>query len=336
MTMPAGTRVDYLLDGWERRVGRKIDGTLVQGFLYQDDLRPIVELDGAGTVISQFVYAAARNVPAYMIKGGVTYRIITDQLGSPRVVVDVASGQVVQRLDYDEFGIVLLDTNPGFQPFGFAGGLYDPLTELVHFGAREYDAESGRWTARDPGGFTSGPNLYMYADNDPVNLIDPLGNNPHFRGRVNAPGYNPAPPVNPAVPPPPPPPPPAAPVAPPPPAGPVRPPDPNVFRIASQPVYKVPVAPPPTGTVYQCSRIIQFLRGGGSVAVAFAVGYGIGTAIDQTFDLSDDASDRGVRAREWVLQAGYTESTAGFAGITTMFGSLSPTTAGSMLRHIFD
>jgi len=30
---------------------------------------------------------------------------------------------VVQRLDYDEFGNVILDTNPGFQPFGFAWGL---------------------------------------------------------------------------------------------------------------------------------------------------------------------------------------------------------------------
>jgi len=33
---------------------------------------------------------------------------------------------VAQRLDYDEFGVVLMDTNPGFQPFGFAGGIYDP------------------------------------------------------------------------------------------------------------------------------------------------------------------------------------------------------------------
>jgi hypothetical protein len=29
--------------------------------------------------------------------------------------------------------------------------------------------------SKDPGGFVSGPNLYVYADNDPVNLIDPLG-----------------------------------------------------------------------------------------------------------------------------------------------------------------
>lgn len=32
---------------------------------------------------------------------------------------------VAQRMEYDEFGLITQDTNPGFQPFGFAGGLYD-------------------------------------------------------------------------------------------------------------------------------------------------------------------------------------------------------------------
>ena len=44
------------------------------------------------------------------------------QLGSPRLVVDVAKGAVAQRLRHDEFGNVLEDTVPGFVPFGFAGG----------------------------------------------------------------------------------------------------------------------------------------------------------------------------------------------------------------------
>jgi RHS repeat-associated protein len=47
---------------------------------------------------------------------------------------------------------VTADSNPGFQPFGFAGGLYDPDTGLVRFGARDYDAAAGRWTANDPRG----------------------------------------------------------------------------------------------------------------------------------------------------------------------------------------
>jgi len=76
-------------------------------------------------VVSRLVYGTYFNVPDYMVKGGVTYRIVADHLGSPRLIVDVATGTVVQELRYDAFGNVLLDTNPGFQPFGFAGGLYD-------------------------------------------------------------------------------------------------------------------------------------------------------------------------------------------------------------------
>ncbi len=77
---------------------------------------------------------------------------------------------------YDEFGIVLLDTAPGFQPFGFAGGLYDPDTGLVRFGARDYDAVTGRWTAKDPIRFLGGDaNLYTYLADDPVNSVDPFG-----------------------------------------------------------------------------------------------------------------------------------------------------------------
>jgi RHS repeat-associated protein len=110
-----------------------------------------------------------------MIKGGTTYRFILDHLGSPRLIVNSTTGQVAQRLDYDEFGRVLNDTNPGFQPFGFAGGLYDSDTGLIRFGARDYDAETGRFSGRDPAGFTSDTNLYVYGGGDPVNTFDPTG-----------------------------------------------------------------------------------------------------------------------------------------------------------------
>ncbi len=153
-----------------------LNGTLVQGFLYEDDLRPVVELDGSGNIVSRFVYGAKMNVPEYMVKSGETYRIITDHLGSPRMVVDVSNGQVVQQMAYDEFGNVTKDTTPGFQPFGFAGGLYDRDTALVRFGVRDYDPITGKWTAKDPILFGGGDtNVFGYSLNDPLNWIDPSG-----------------------------------------------------------------------------------------------------------------------------------------------------------------
>nr|WP_306799249.1 RHS repeat-associated core domain-containing protein [Alcanivorax quisquiliarum] len=174
--MPGDITIDYLIDGQNRRIGKRVNGSLTQGFLYQDQLNPIAELDGNGNVISHFIYADQPNVPAYMIKDSNTYQIISDHLGSPRLVLDVATGQVAQRLEYDVWGNITQDTNPGFQPFGFAGGIYDQHTQLTRFGARDYDAHSGRWTAKDPIRFSGdGPNLYGYVLNDPVNFIDPRG-----------------------------------------------------------------------------------------------------------------------------------------------------------------
>jgi RHS repeat-associated protein len=71
---------------------------------------------------------------------------------------------------------VLSDSAAGFQPFGFAGGLKDPDTDFVRFGARDYNPAIGRWTGKDPIGFSGGDaNLYGYVLNDPVNMKDPTG-----------------------------------------------------------------------------------------------------------------------------------------------------------------
>jgi RHS repeat-associated protein len=172
---PSAT-IDYVVDGKNRRVGKKVAGVLTQGFLYQDQLRIAAELDGSGAVVAHFVYGTKANVPDLVIKSGVTYRIFADHVGSPRLVVNTTTGAIAQEMAFDEFGKVLVDTNPGFQPFGFAGGLYDSDTGLVRFGARDYDPVVGRWTAKDPIRFAGGDtNLYAYVGNDPINMIDPTG-----------------------------------------------------------------------------------------------------------------------------------------------------------------
>jgi RHS repeat-associated protein len=161
---------------------------LVQGWLYRDQLRPVAQLNGSNQVVAMFVYGSKANVPDFMgtfnASGALlgTYRILSDHLDSPRLVVDIATGNAIETINYDEFGIetnVLAGTLPtGYVkiPFGFAGGMYDPDTGLVRFGARDYDASVGRWTAKDPIRFRGAQiDLYVYAGNDPVNNIDPNG-----------------------------------------------------------------------------------------------------------------------------------------------------------------
>lgn len=176
VTLDDGTEIEYAVDGFGRRIGKEVDGAIERGWVYGSQLGPVAELDALGAVQSRFVYGTRSHVPDYLVRGGATYRLVSDDKGSVRLVVDVATGVVAQAIEYDAWGVVVADSSPGFQPFGYAGGLYDPDTGLVRFGERDYDAAAGRWTSKDPIGFGGGdPNLYGYVGGDPVNAIDPEG-----------------------------------------------------------------------------------------------------------------------------------------------------------------
>jgi RHS repeat-associated protein len=185
VTLPTGDTVVYTVDGQGRRVGRTWTHggqTVTQGYLYDDQLHIAAEVDATGNTVSTFVYGMKPNVPDAMVRGGTTYRILSDWRGSVRAVVDT-SGNVVQTTDYDPWGVATVsDTTCAsgavcalFQPFGFAGGLYDRETTLVRFGSRDYDASVGRWTQKDGAGLTAGPNVYAYGGGDPVDFIDMNG-----------------------------------------------------------------------------------------------------------------------------------------------------------------
>ena len=178
ITLPNATRLTYLLDPENHRVAKQVNGTQQTGYLYDGD-QIVAQLNGSNQVVSQFVYATGTTSPDYMVNGGATYRIVSDQLGSPRLVVNTTTGAIAEQMSYDEFGNMLADSDAGFQPFGFAGGLKDPDTGFVRFGARDYNPSIGRWTAKDPVLFDGGDsNLYGYVLNDPVNLADPAGLEP--------------------------------------------------------------------------------------------------------------------------------------------------------------
>lgn len=175
--LPDGTHVTYKLDGFGRRVAVSHDGQVIRRYLYGlEAIGPVAELNADNTVRTRFIYGTRSNVPEYMIRAGVTYRIVTDELGSVRRVVNTSTGAVAQAIEYDPYGAPIADSDPGFQPFGYAGGLQDRDTGLTRFGYRDYDPALGRWISKDPIGFDGGTaNLYAYVSGDPVNGIDPSG-----------------------------------------------------------------------------------------------------------------------------------------------------------------
>lgn len=153
---------------------------LKKRWLYRDSLAPVAEIDADGSM-SRFVYGSRRNVPDLVIKASKVYRLFTDQLGSPRLAVNIADpSDVPYRVDYSAFGRVSgIAGASDWIPFGFAGGLHDPDTGLVRFGARDYDSSIGRWVSKDPIQFEADEaNLYVYSLNDPINWQDLDGQDP--------------------------------------------------------------------------------------------------------------------------------------------------------------
>ncbi len=175
--------VTYRNDATGRRIARVVGGAVTARWTYHG-IHPVAEYDADWVLKRVYVYATRGHVPDYVAQsdgsgGWALYRVVTDHLGSVRRVVRVSDSAVMQRMRYDAYGRVLQDeAASGWErvPFGYAGGIYDRATGLVRFGARDYDAEIGRWTAKDPIGFEGGDgSLYGYCSNIPTDRIDPSG-----------------------------------------------------------------------------------------------------------------------------------------------------------------
>lgn len=81
----------------------------------------------------------------------------------------------MQQANYSSFGETTFRSGD-FISLGFAGGITDEDSDLIRFGARDFDPQTGRWTTKDPIRFDGGDlNIYRYVNNDPVDLIDPEG-----------------------------------------------------------------------------------------------------------------------------------------------------------------
>jgi len=171
-----GQTITYAYDGMGRQVART-DSTGTREYFYAN-VGAISEVTAMRSPTGTFTYCYydERGFLIGLDRGGSRYYVATDQVGTPRVVSNSA-GQAVKVLEYDTFGTLLSDSNPTFElPVGYAGGLEDRATGLVHFGWRDYDPPAGRWVARDPA-FYGGrqANMYSYVSNNPVSLRDPQG-----------------------------------------------------------------------------------------------------------------------------------------------------------------
>ncbi len=88
--------------------------------------------------------------------------------------------RLVAEYHYDPFANLqgqagpLAETNP----YRFSSKQYQPNTGMYSYGYRFYEPSLQRWINQDPMGEEGGINLYGFNYNDPVNYVDPTGENP--------------------------------------------------------------------------------------------------------------------------------------------------------------
>ncbi|QFR48818.1 DUF5011 domain-containing protein [Sulfurimonas lithotrophica] len=175
VTLEDGTAIKYHLNPLNQKIAKEVNGVIVEKYLWENLTTLLAIYDGNDNLVQRYNYSDER-VPISLTQDNQTYYLHYDQVGTLKLVTD-AEHNVVKEITYDTYGNILNDSNLNFKiPFGFAGGLSDRDTNLVHFGHREYDPYAAKWTTKDPIDFSGGDtNLYGYVLNDPVNLVDPTG-----------------------------------------------------------------------------------------------------------------------------------------------------------------
>jgi RHS repeat-associated protein len=186
----AAGRHEFVHDGLGRCVERRgPDGTV--RFLHDPFGRVIAEVDPNGTVLRAVVHRGEM-VAAWFGPGGSRFPL-GDQAGNVIAVTDDHEAAVAV-LAYTPAGEVVGADGPeaDASPFRFAG-LYGvrAVGDLAITTRRCYHPASGRFLQPDPLGLLGGPNLYVYAANDPVDLVDPHGTAGQPHVSMSTRGWNP-------------------------------------------------------------------------------------------------------------------------------------------------
>ena len=174
-----GSTVGLLYDGDGNRVAKSVSGVTTRYLI--DDLNPtgypqvVEELSSSGTVERTYAYGLQRISENQIVSNAWTPSFYeTDGEGTVRQLTNSA-GAVTDTYDYDAFGNKINSTGTTPNNYLYRGEQFDPDLGMYYLRARYYNPLTGRFLSVDSEA-GQGQRRYEYASANPVDSLDPSGN----------------------------------------------------------------------------------------------------------------------------------------------------------------
>ena len=173
-----GNTATYRYDALDRRISKTTQAGTVQYF-YRG-IQTIEERFGTDT--TTYIFGDGIDDILQMERGGNAYYYHKNHLGSV-VAITNAMGAIVESYEYDPYGTPIIFNHNGDMiahssinnTILFTGREYDYESGLYNYRSRTYHHFHGRFMQHDPLLYVDNYDLYQYAGNEPINIIDPMG-----------------------------------------------------------------------------------------------------------------------------------------------------------------